>query len=279
MQLSEPTILFNKKLSHNAQGRDYFAGDVHGHLDLLETQMRRVGFNGSYDRLFLVGDLIDRGPFSQDTLDLLQEPYVHAVMGNHEWMYVHAAHLVQHLLNSGTFEAWNGREDKWADFGYMGTADAAWFQQDVDNGRFERIEHNVKLICDATSFLLSFPDEQMHMTHTHLPWQTDVIMGQTPDLRISILTQQMQNMIFSFQLGKNYEMIQKMPESFSAFYDKEWTTVVGHFGVKDITFFDNHVMMDTGYHQKDVGFCSLEDIRHLKEQQHGKIYSHLNLGN
>ena len=61
-------------------------GDLHGHRSLLEEQLDRFGFDPSCDRVLSVGDLIDRGPESLATLSLLEEPWFHAVLGNHELM-------------------------------------------------------------------------------------------------------------------------------------------------------------------------------------------------
>ena len=59
-------------------------GDLHGHRALLELELDRLAFDPTRDRLFSVGDLIDRGPDSLGTLSLIEEPWFHAVLGNHE---------------------------------------------------------------------------------------------------------------------------------------------------------------------------------------------------
>jgi serine/threonine protein phosphatase 1 len=74
------------RLPRNAVGRDFVVGDLHGHRRLLERELERIGFDGHRDRLLSVGDLIDRGPDSLDTLRLLDEPWFHPVLGNHELM-------------------------------------------------------------------------------------------------------------------------------------------------------------------------------------------------
>jgi serine/threonine protein phosphatase 1 len=61
-------------------------GDLHGHRSLLEQELDRLGFDPSCDRVLSVGDLIDRGPDSLATLSLIDEPWFHAVLGNHELM-------------------------------------------------------------------------------------------------------------------------------------------------------------------------------------------------
>jgi serine/threonine protein phosphatase 1 len=74
------------KLPKNCLGKDYVIGDLHGCLDLLQQLLAAVQFDQTRDRLFSVGDLIDRGPNSLDSLQLLAEPWFYAVQGNHERM-------------------------------------------------------------------------------------------------------------------------------------------------------------------------------------------------
>ena len=75
-----------KKLPNNTIGRDFVIGDLHGCFELFETLLKAVDFDTSKDRLFSVGDLIDRGPHSLRCLQLIEQPWFHAVMGNHEAM-------------------------------------------------------------------------------------------------------------------------------------------------------------------------------------------------
>ena len=70
----------------NAEGRDFLVGDLHGHRGLFESELDDLGFDPACDRVFSVGDLIDRGPESLATLRLIEEPWFHAVLGNHELM-------------------------------------------------------------------------------------------------------------------------------------------------------------------------------------------------
>ena len=77
-----------QKLPSNQLGKDYIVGDLHGCFSLLERLMKEVSFNKNHDRLFSVGDLIDRGPESLRCLQLLSEPWFYAVKGNHEDMFL-----------------------------------------------------------------------------------------------------------------------------------------------------------------------------------------------
>lgn len=72
------------RLKANKLGRDFVVGDIHGAYAMLEQGMRKVRFNPRLDRMFSVGDLIDRGPQSLRALAFLSKPWFHAVRGNHD---------------------------------------------------------------------------------------------------------------------------------------------------------------------------------------------------
>jgi serine/threonine protein phosphatase 1 len=68
----------------NETGRDFAVGDIHGHFTRLKKRLNEMGFDPERDRLFSVGDLIDRGPECANVLDWLANPWFHAIRGNHE---------------------------------------------------------------------------------------------------------------------------------------------------------------------------------------------------
>lgn len=97
-----------RRFARNPLGRDLIVGDVHGHFTRLQAALDAVAFDPTRDRLFSVGDLVDRGPESDQALDWLARPWFHAVSGNHEdyairWPlgFMFAGHYV---ANGG---AWN----------------------------------------------------------------------------------------------------------------------------------------------------------------------------
>ncbi|WP_166742070.1 metallophosphoesterase [Burkholderia cepacia] len=77
-----------RTFQRNTRGRDFVVGDIHGHFARLDTALREVDFDRSVDRLFSVGDLVDRGPESSRVLDYLKQPWLFAVRGNHEDMAI-----------------------------------------------------------------------------------------------------------------------------------------------------------------------------------------------
>lgn len=73
-----------KRFGKNAVGRDFVVGDIHGHFTELQDAIDRIGFNPECDRLFSVGDLVDRGPECEKVLEWLDKPWFHPVRGNHD---------------------------------------------------------------------------------------------------------------------------------------------------------------------------------------------------
>lgn len=73
-----------QRFERNTTGRDFAVGDIHGHFTKLQAALDVIGFDPSVDRLFSVGDLVDRGPESAEVLRWLALPWFYAVRGNHE---------------------------------------------------------------------------------------------------------------------------------------------------------------------------------------------------
>lgn len=77
-----------KRLERNTKGRDLFIGDIHGHFSKAWQALAAINFDENRDRLIAVGDLVDRGPESEFSLEWLAKPWFHAVRGNHEDMAI-----------------------------------------------------------------------------------------------------------------------------------------------------------------------------------------------
>jgi serine/threonine protein phosphatase 1 len=68
----------------NKAGRDLIVGDIHGCVDALRFLLAELAFDPARDRLFSVGDLVDRGTDSIAAIELLDKPWFYPVLGNHE---------------------------------------------------------------------------------------------------------------------------------------------------------------------------------------------------
>lgn len=96
--------IYHKIFNENLVGNDYVVGDIHGRFSKLESQLNKMGFNREKDRLFSVGDLIDRGKESHLVLDWLDYNWFFPVIGNHEEMILmndHDIYASTHLHNGG----------------------------------------------------------------------------------------------------------------------------------------------------------------------------------
>jgi serine/threonine protein phosphatase 1 len=68
----------------NDSGRDFVVGDLHGCFTQLRTELEARHFDPQRDRLFAVGDLVDRGPQSDSVLEAVEQFGIKSVKGNHE---------------------------------------------------------------------------------------------------------------------------------------------------------------------------------------------------
>lgn len=86
---------FIQTVPANVEGRDFVVGDLHGCFDELARLLTFVKFDPNRDRLFSTGDLIDRGPRSEDCLALLKKKWFYPVLGNHEDLLLTKIKLIE----------------------------------------------------------------------------------------------------------------------------------------------------------------------------------------
>src|SRR5690606_39282500 len=82
----------------------YAVGDIQGCLEPLQCLLRQVNFQPGKDDLWLVGDLVNRGPDSQGTLRFLyaMRDSVTTVLGNHDLHLLAAAYNAERLKKHDT---------------------------------------------------------------------------------------------------------------------------------------------------------------------------------
>lgn len=96
------------------QGRVFVTTDLHGCYDLLHDALKEVAFNPVFDKLFVCGDLCDRGPDSRYVLDYLDEPWFHSICGNHDAMFIEAHESNWDDNNRSVVNLWiNGGQWAW----------------------------------------------------------------------------------------------------------------------------------------------------------------------
>jgi bis(5'-nucleosyl)-tetraphosphatase (symmetrical) len=83
---------------------NYLIGDVQGCCDALDRLLRKLDFSASRDRIFVLGDLVNRGPQSLATLRRLRGFGDSAVclLGNHDLHLLAVAHGGRRLHRSDT---------------------------------------------------------------------------------------------------------------------------------------------------------------------------------
>ncbi len=145
------------RLPANRTGRDFVLGDLHGTTDLLRALMAHVAFDPDKDRLFSVGDLVDRGEDSPGGLALLLEPWVHAVIGNHEDMMLDF--LKPRSDQKYPMESSGGKPDH----AFLFNGGEAWFgDYRMPEGVKERLESLPLLI------VIGEGSERFHVVHADL---------------------------------------------------------------------------------------------------------------
>ncbi|MCO6058701.1 symmetrical bis(5'-nucleosyl)-tetraphosphatase [Pseudomonas sp. MOB-449] len=82
----------------------YAVGDLQGCLDQLKCLLEQVHFDPAKDQLWLVGDLVNRGPKSLETLRFLYSirDSVVCVLGNHDLHLLAAANNIERLRKADT---------------------------------------------------------------------------------------------------------------------------------------------------------------------------------
>lgn len=109
MDLGTPSSAALLRLPLNTAGRDFVVGDIHGQYEMLSTLLQGVAFEIGRDRLIALGDLIDRGPSSEDVVEMFATtPGFYSILGNHEFL------LLQHRSSASAAMLWNGSGNAWS---------------------------------------------------------------------------------------------------------------------------------------------------------------------
>lgn len=161
----------------NLIGRDFVIGDLHGSLPCLDKLLVGLEFDPTVDRMFSVGDLIDRGPNSAICLSLLREPWFHSVMANHEQMMLDA------FTGGPIGEFWFRNGGQWGLGAFMFSqelerlhSDPAHKLQYLSNEALEIID--LLPLVEELPFIITvnMPDgRKFHIMHAELPpGRTDI---------------------------------------------------------------------------------------------------------
>ncbi|HEX7439932.1 MAG TPA: symmetrical bis(5'-nucleosyl)-tetraphosphatase [Caldimonas sp.] len=85
---------------------DFLIGDVQGCCDALDRLLAEIGFSASRDHVYVLGDLVNRGPRSLATLRRLRGlgGAATCLLGNHDWHLLAAAHGVRPVHATDTLD-------------------------------------------------------------------------------------------------------------------------------------------------------------------------------
>lgn len=72
----------------NNSKKTFIVGDVHGCFEEFSALLRQINYCPETYRLILVGDIINRGPFSLKMLEWVRDRGVEMVRGNHEQAFI-----------------------------------------------------------------------------------------------------------------------------------------------------------------------------------------------
>ena len=95
----------------------YLVGDIQGCAGALDRLLAKIAFSPSRDHLYVLGDLVNRGPDSLGTLRLLRGlgSAATCVLGNHDWHLLavaagvrprHRSDTLDDILDAPDREAW-----------------------------------------------------------------------------------------------------------------------------------------------------------------------------
>lgn len=87
----------------DAPKRLIVVGDVHGCLEELQQLLVESNYNKNEgDEVLLVGDLVNKGPLSAETVQFARENNFHCIRGNHDdFALCHALQLVEKSTHPG----------------------------------------------------------------------------------------------------------------------------------------------------------------------------------
>lgn len=211
---------------HNTIGRDFVIGDLHGSIKPFQRLLKHINFDTSKDRMFSVGDLVDRGPDNVECLQLLYEPWFRAVRGNHEDM------MIQSIINDNesSYINWLRNGGSWVQF-----EDEDLIRQLA--GKVNELPYIIVIGKDD--------ERRFNIVHAELNKAMDENMATDEDIDEWFFNDYNEtNLIW----GRGIATMSTMPGSFKNF-DRKYglsPTIVGHTPFDYPRRFMNHIFIDTG---------------------------------
>lgn len=228
----EDFLINSKKIETfpaNLIGRDFVVGDIHGEYNILELELKKIKFDKTKDRLFSVGDLVDRGLFSHVVDEYINSDWFFAIRGNHDEFVLRSFYKQEGFSN-----------DRWRSISNGGE----WF--------FNLTEERQKNIADAISSLpitieINTKKGLVVLAHANLPFG-HLWKEIKDELNLNNI-----ELISFIQWNRD-----RVKEKICQNIDDVYKVYIGHTVVKEPTSFGNVVALDTGSGYVDYSLLYLE---------------------
>lgn len=204
------------KITKNT-GRLFICGDIHGMFSLLESGLKKLGFDEQNDLIAAVGDLIDRGDESHRALEFINKNWFVSAYGNHEDLMVDAVLFP-------TFSNWRDWEGN----------GGVWPLNDIDIKDFA-----TQLFALPIAIEISFFGKKIGVVHSSVPnyindWS--VFIQELERNNLMVVEKTIWERVRVYQTKKDKgEMIENID-----------LVVSGHTITEEPVFSSNSLFIDTG---------------------------------
>jgi bis(5'-nucleosyl)-tetraphosphatase (symmetrical) len=173
---------------------NYLIGDLQGCCDAFERLLARIAFSPSRDRLWLLGDLVNRGPASLATLRRLQalDGAATCLLGNHDLHLLAVAHGVRPPHRSDTLTALLDAPDRaallhWLRHQRLAVFDAGWLMVHAGVIPAWSLDDTLALAAEVEDVLRgpALPDF-LHTMYGNEPARWSPGLTGTPRLRFTV---------------------------------------------------------------------------------------------
>ena len=215
-----------RALPSNDKGRDLIVGDPHGCRSVFDRALEQLDFDPAVDRVLVVGDLVDRGPDSPGCLALLDEPWFHSILGNHEAMLAQRLEGGARGARAALLHSQNGGH---------------WLPGNPDDADLELARH-IHLAAELPHMLVvGDGDTRYHLVHAELPSGTTGPVAGDAAIDAGLPGTDPETLVWQRDLMVRPDGAQLPPEAPGLA-----TTYCGHTPAPAVRRRLSHVCLDTG---------------------------------
>lgn len=224
------------RFEKNPIGRDFLCGDIHGNYHKLLNKLGGLRFNGDKDRLFCVGDLVDRGPSSIEATQWLKKPWFYSVRGNHDQAAINVAQGFRE--DDGSYAKHGGQ----------------WFLDQPPE-----VKAQVAVAFDKLPFAIELETEKGLVVLVHASIKGNTWAPTRELLAEPEVSRDRMKSIY-YHLLKNRD---RHEQNDTTPIDDVYALVVGHCQVERVHTLGNTVYLDTGISSRPGGFLTVMNVDDL----------------